>query len=140
MLQFIRHVLSFLLLSPLFQYISCCSLSETCGNESLYFVKFQYISCCSLSSFLLNRLSTLDSFNTSHVVVYQVSCLTDYPHWIVSIHLMLQFIFISICYFSLHDSFNTSHVVVYQSTACGITAPTVFQYISCCSLSIYSTV
>ena len=223
MLQFIRHVLSFLLLSPLFQYISCCSLSETCGNESLYFVKFQYISCCSLSSFLLNRLSTLDSFNTSHVVVYlyqhllllparqfqYISCcslsingLWNNSTHCVSIHLMLQFIHIQhrlkalfllvsihlmlqfiqrsrhllsarilsfntshvVVYLTcllklslskprfntshvvvypemiLHlehidISFNTSHVVVYLETYSSNLVESMFQYISCCSLS-----
>ena len=78
-------------LSGVFQYISCYSLSVKQGNTNtekysfntshvtLYLVrivgrlwksKFQYISCYSLSSTWDMRSTTSKSFNTSHVTLY----------------------------------------------------------------------
>ena len=90
-----------------FQYISCCSLSQ---KEQL----FQYISCCSLS--ICNRRENKVA--------------------IVSIHLMLQFIPNPPLPHPKSKGFNTSHVVVYLVLVCGLNLMSVFQYISCCSLSL----
>ena len=141
-----------------FQYISCCSLSKRekrlftlllSFNTShvvvyhrtyripCYPTQFQYISCCSLSKKRMEvqlRLYSVsihlmlqfipvpvylhpfcqNRFNTSHVVVYR--CLKS-P--------------------ALHSrrSFNTSHVVVYPFPPAHKCVFSLFQYISCCSLS-----
>ena len=54
----------------MFQYISCCSLSEKERDIQIKSDMFQYISCCSLSRRLLQLPLYYDCFNTSHVVVY----------------------------------------------------------------------
>ena len=63
---------------------------------------FQYISCCYLSSIEFKIGDCVCSFNTSHVVIYQIlsisSCLTN----LISIHLMLLFILLSIVSQSNH--------------------------------------
>ena len=119
-----------------FQYISCCSLSYRCQRYWKDLLAFQYISCCSLSHFKSIIANIFISFNTSHVVVYHyenggfdlyngfqyISCCslslsiikTPLLTLQVSIHLMLQFIFI--------PDYNTLFIYA-------------FQYISCCSLS-----
>ena len=77
---------------------------------------FQYISCCSLSGCSLNHSALLNCFNTSHVVVYPVK---HHP-------LML-----------VEPRFNTSHVVVYHIPGASKRhGNPMFQYISCCSLSM----
>ena len=119
---------------------------------------FQYISCCYLSPLALVLLSSLNCFNTSHVVIYQFS-LTTFRSWKkVSIHLMLLFIrtvIFSFC--QLLPRFNTSHVVIYQERRTAFVNRLhvsihlmllfiekqkifadeylMFQYISCCYLS-----
>ena len=124
----------------MFQYISCCSLSIIpnttdsgyyCFNTSHVVVYravstavqaenlFQYISCCSLSVTSKEVLSINCSFNTSHVVVYHI----------LLVNARMK-----------RYSFNTSHVVVYQSTEGAVIPQAVFQYISCCSLSIQEKV
>ena len=145
-----------------FQYISCCSLSfyssinKKSGEQvsihlMLQFIQhsdaqrnsklsFQYISCCSLSNYRMLVQKKNFSFNTSHVVVYRrksrkrrktaisfnTSHVVVYPQKNFLPH---QFYY----------RFNTSHVVVYLdslSRRCGIS---MFQYISCCSLSVLHT-
>ena len=55
----------------------------------------------------------------------------------VSIHLMLQFICVWMhCWTVRIWSFNTSHVVVYLYHVWVAEEPQLFQYISCCSLSV----
>ena len=143
-------------------------------------IVFQYISCCSLSNSESSSVHNIQNFNTSHVVVYRtgnrkedcgfsfqyisccsLSCLStsDRSNCItISIHLMLQFIksytflflaerifqYISCCSLSLYmletaitqDNFNTSHVVVYRIFGTLRRRTRQFQYISCCSLSL----
>ena len=98
----------------LFQYISCCSLSNPTEFYYKYefrfntshvvvypksdktieeFRRFQYISCCSLSTIASGSDLLAICFNTSHVVVYQKT---------------------QLFFFKYFTSFNTSHVVVYQ--------------------------
>ena len=140
-----------------FQYISCCSLSIGKAVPSDRVVSFQYISCCSLS--------TCQVYTQSKWLEFQyISCCslssTSSPHTsfaFISIHLMLQFIWLSICPKDLIPHFNTSHVVVYlfNQFPCSFhnvisihlmlqfilalavleAQKTIFQYISCCSLS-----
>ena len=76
---------------------------------------FQYISCCSLSIIPNTTDSGYYCFNTSHVVVYRAAAGAAGGA--------------AFC-------FNTSHVVVYLSTVSGKGALRLFQYISCCSLSL----
>ena len=145
--------------SNLFQYISCCSLSmeEVIGN--MLSGEFQYISCCSLSQVRNLIFFIRLSFNTSHVVVYPeknaglgigcskfqyISCCSLSLHvarniywFMVSIHLMLQFIPVLLFdNLSMITCFNTSHVVVYLPPESKLLLNNLFQYISCCSLSI----
>ena len=97
-----------------FQYISCCCLSDFSYWHALLCLVFQYISCCCLSLPKFFKLRVIFSFNTSHVVVYRRKKSGETYPCKVSIHLMLLFI--------------------YEASAMG-TTKTVFQYISCCCLS-----
>ena len=81
--------------------------------------EFQYISCCSLSVYRNMVSENREGFNTSHVVVYHI----------LLVNARMK-----------RYSFNTSHVVVYQSTEGAVIPQAVFQYISCCSLSIQEKV
>ena len=97
---------------------------------------FQYISCCSLSNQqMLNCLHPL-RFNTSHVVVYLSR--NSFCGFLikVSIHLMLQFIS-SIAFFNSSKRLVSIHLMLQFITS---QLPShyrlrQFQYISCCSLS-----
>ena len=100
-----------------FQYISCCSLSVGSKVEEIFLPAFQYISCCSLSCRKCPLTDQHSSFNTSHVVVYPGRSSFRQVSTRVSIHLMLQFI----------KNCAALHNRTFK-----------FQYISCCSLSIYS--
>ena len=76
---------------------------------------FQYISCCYLSLRALALLSSLNCFNTSHVVIYHLyvgGCITLPP----------PFQYISCCYLSNQQPLKNNQ----QNQ---------FQYISCCYLS-----
>ena len=102
--------------SQSFQYISCCSLSWTDFTFNPIPVRFQYISCCSLSKQRNASVHLHLCFNTSHVVVYLNEMLKmkkQYP------------------------CFNTSHVVVYHTSYSKCHVSYTFQYISCCSLSMW---
>ena len=92
MLQFINRCSVGLPVVLSFQYISCCSLSCTQLPDGMEIVLFQYISCCSLSSLSRSPQSNIK----------------------VSIHLMLQFIIITVRLIAVKSGFNTSHVVVYR--------------------------
>ena len=157
MLKFIRKTETCWMGGSLFQYISCWSLSPTTrvllltylisihlmlkfirknGNEKpkwtlisihlmLKFIHcvvsmiglptlFQYISCWSLSSQPESARISITYFNTSHVEVYLLP----------SLYLKIRF-----------SDFNTSHVEVYLFIIVKIVPTSVFQYISCWSLS-----
>ena len=75
---------------------------------------FQYISCYSLSKMVLVLLNLKLRFNTSHVTLYRPLC-TQFTR--------------------LHECFNTSHVTLYPGTYQPGMERTLFQYISCYSLS-----
>ena len=76
---------------------------------------FQYISCYSLSAWKAKGLALHTSFNTSHITLYQTSGTGTDRRKQVSIHLMLLFI---------------------DGTLIGHHTITLFQYISCYSLSV----
>ena len=146
--------------NTVFQYISCCSLSMKTlllGFPSsvvsihlmLQFINiivigfnsillFQYISCCSLSQFADEAAKESRCFNTSHVVVYLpgVGQQRFYhkgfntSHVVVYLLSLLKKRIRFLC-------FNTSHVVVYPPAFTISIALSMFQYISCCSLSVY---
>ena len=137
MLKFIPGIPTDAVLLPLFQYISCWSLSEASGYETLVYAKFQYISCWSLSMIFITQETMISNFNTSHVEVYLPASFfvrRNFSHFntshvevyrrkfsctifaiIISIHLMLKFI-------------------RYRNTS--IHTQKWFQYISCWSLSV----
>ena len=168
---------------PPFQYISCCSLSIKAAVPPFPFGSFNTSHVVVYQSSPHNSYTVHKSFNTSHVVVYRpgrgklktfrsqfqyISCcsLSDkqpvpavFP-FLVSIHLMLQFIHYQLTFIQQLSSFNTSHVVVYldiQPAVKLIANVSIhlmlqfigkkfnimlgldkFQYISCCSLSSYN--
>ena len=114
MLQFISLCLQSHNYYPLFQYISCCSLSMMDKQIVCEIEKFQYISCCSLSMLFLSDMKYSIKFQ-------YISC--------CSLSIRLQ-------NFQIHSySFNTSHVVVYPYLPFNKIPLEMFQYISCCSLS-----
>ena len=99
----------------MFQYISCCYLSNTYRKAILVSVEFQYISCCYLS--LFTSWQSIPAFS----LFQYISCcyLSRLP---------------PIGMFSL-NCFNTSHVVIYPSLEKKQVESEKFQYISCCYLS-----
>ena len=98
----------------MFQYISCCYLSDCYLSHFVSFTAFQYISCCYLS-YLLHCSSYLQvRFNTSHVVIYHIDSLDAFEY--------TMFQYISCCYLSRSNSSLRSSKIL-------------FQYISCCYLS-----
>ena len=116
MLQFILPVCVTRNPALKFQYISCCSLSIQAGGCPVAADLFQYISCCSLSPPSYVSGSHQQGFNTSHVVVYRrLPAKSGTGNF----------------------SFNTSHVVVYLFPGCINICLFPFQYISCCSLSLF---
>ena len=134
-LLFIRFGKVPVIVTQMFQYISCYSLSGSIGELSVVNRLFQYISCYSLS------IKTMVSVGIRKV----------------SIHLMLLFIgllqsnsephspFQYISCYSLSVTgntygakdvrFNTSHVTLYLGVLRIISGWNEFQYISCYSLS-----
>ena len=119
-----------------FQYISCCYLFVCSGR---YF----WCECVSIHLMLLFILFAgafkahhRFGFNTSHVVIYRL-CLCRSEHCRhVSIHLMLLFIPVCPCAISRRKCFNTSHVVIYRLQTFLASFLSLFQYISCCYLSL----
>ena len=101
-----------------FQYISCYSLSKISRPWSAVQIPFQYISCYSLSNY--DKLSDAWDycFNTSHVTLYQ------------SFRQKIKCFLVS---------FNTSHVTLYLIVNCYRLPSIMFQYISCYSLSVWSS-
>ena len=99
---------------------------------------FQYISCCSLSQRRKLQPPSNGRFNTSHVVVYllflQYCCniLSCFNTSHVVVYLKM-----SPMYGETPFSFNTSHVVVYLAPPLITVLVPLFQYISCCSLSLW---
>ena len=76
----------------LFQYISCCSLSILGKLQPLGFMSFN-TSHVVVYPLKKGSVCWWWSFNTSHVVVYLAVCCSCLYIMIVSIHLMLQFIY-----------------------------------------------
>ena len=130
------------------------------GNDSLINAldgKFQYISCYSLSETSVRQSSMRLSFNTSHVTLYlflevnmeikgmfqYISCYSlsgmqmqlSLVTRIVSIHLMLLFIWFNRISIYWLMCFNTSHVTLYLFEISSFDLSSTFQYISCYSLS-----
>ena len=104
-------------LAQTFQYISCYSLSGSCSKYITESIRFQYISCYSLS---WGRRQPTEQ--------------TD-----VSIHLMLLFIEDELSKIADSGRFNTSHVTLYRYIRGIIIVILWFQYISCYSLSVWSS-
>ena len=98
--------------------------------------EFQYTSCYSLSSSASCFSFLLPGFNTSHVTLYRCKGPRKCPGSLVSIHLMLLFIYSRWSLMRTKWRFNTSHVTLYL-TAHEPDYPILkFQYISCYSLSL----
>ena len=120
----------------MFQYISCCSLSEECAYKCIpLFSRFNtsHVVVYLMYKSLVREYK--ESFNTSHVVVYRETNAEIFGE--------LEFQYISCCSLSscrpFFDQsrlcFNTSHVVVYPIYPIQASVTDTFQYISCCSLS-----
>ena len=122
-------------LEYLFQYISCYCLSAIEDDATDAESTFQYISCYCLSLGAQHQNGNLTDFNTSHVTVYRSIIITGIICDIISIHLMLLFIFYLSVYAIQYCYFNTSHVTVYRSTDLMQKIQKGFQYISCYCLS-----
>ena len=122
--------------TTLFQYISCYSLSYLHSRQNAFFVSFQYISCYSLSQ--QTTIRTMQASVSIHLMLLFISRQYQEAQYLldVSIHLMLLFIQFLASYDELEISFNTSHVTLYLERASDfVDTMTLFQYISCYSLS-----
>ena len=95
MLLFIRYGRCRDGIRPSFQYISCYSLSAHPWCLENVNWAFQYISCYSLSEVVLATPPFKLSFNTSHVTLYRFMFFQRLCDILVSIHLMLLFIMLS---------------------------------------------
>ena len=96
---------------------------------------FQYISCYCLSSFPLFIVLLYCYFNTSHVTVYLSLPILRHLLSLISIHLMLLFIWNRMEDHKRLQNFNTSHVTVYHVFEIFSINLHIFQYISCYCLS-----
>ena len=135
MLLFIISMFPVFLRFVRFQYISCYSLSYGGMPEQISKNGFQYISCYSLSFLPIVTRKDHVRFNTSHVTLYHNrNGFSDKPDY-VSIHLMLLFIKEDLTDKQCSKRFNTSHVTLYQRKKIYIDTESLFQYISCYSLS-----
>ena len=102
-----------------FQYISCYCLScEHLWKKFLFF----------LISIHLMLLFIKNIYNSCN----QCSC--------ISIHLMLLFISNVLLYQTKYTDFNTSHVTVYRAINVLLYFTTLFQYISCYCLSLWTSI
>ena len=100
-LLFIRFGKVPVIVTQMFQYISCYSLSGSIGELSVVNRLFQYISCYSLSGFCNQIANRIHRFNTSHVTLYLLLLVSLAPYQI---------------------RFNTSHVTLYQASQNALTA------------------
>ena len=143
-----------------FQYISCYSLSPFFEGRKTRLGLFQYISCYSLSISDRTPNRPLMRFNTSHVILYPGLHLSELmkstsfntSHVILYPNFKLTHCFPPYSFNTSHvilypattgkdrhrsDSFNTSHVILYRVLDnCELKHSSMFQYISCYSLSI----
>ena len=109
---------------------------EVSGVGSAVVEAFQYISCYSLSNCKEYRLYKQKGFNTSHVTLYRKPGTAKLPaessfntsHVTLYLNLRMMLVQIMLC-------FNTSHVTLYQVENFTLKSRTMFQYISCYSLS-----
>ena len=144
-----------------FQYISCYSLSGQLLERAVKEDAFQYISCYSLSFsgrvvrssqnrvsihlmlFFIRLLSSPDlekmRFNTSHVILYREKAFgfRQSRRFNTSHVILYQRSGNACCTDGIR--FNTSHVILYRtSSKSGFHLLSMFQYISCYSLSAIS--
>ena len=132
------------------------------NRQNVSFSWFQYITCYSLSLLHWKLKFRIYSFNTSHVTLYQhgssfhltlhsfqyITCYSlsgkdtrNGKKECVSIHHMLLFIREEAEKEVKKYRFNTSHVTLYQgSVAYELSKLSVFQYITCYSLSLYRNI
>ena len=135
------HVTLYLMpLSFQIKYLKCFNTSHVtlyqCGYVLATTVHgFQYISCYSLSKERKTRLTIPVSFNTSHVTLYPGGIQRSDYGLIVSIHLMLLFIFVKCASDAVMRTFQ--YISCYSLSTCWkpCISEVKFQYISCYSLS-----
>ncbi len=98
----------------LFQYISCCYLSppEHCPVADRYCFNTSHVVIYLQCSVLLNH-SHVVSIHLMLLFIWKFRCYT-FPNYSVSIHLMLLFITLSDVTSTSAFCFNTSHVVIYR--------------------------
>ena len=84
--------------------------------KSEYKEMFQYISCCYLSDAVKVQQIVTECFNTSHVVIYQVMLMRKRKNFMSfnTSHVVIYHIG-ALDYTGGKYSFNTSHVVIYQA-------------------------
>ena len=109
-----RLCLCFLLRFNLFQYISCCYLSNDSKSAKPVSFPFQYISCCYLSEGGGWYVRKREKFQyISCCYLSKCFFVVFLLYYLVSIHLMLLFINLKQFMQLALLSFNTSHVVIY---------------------------
>ena len=131
-----RYIRGIIIVILWFQYISCYSLSIPEDVQDKIKKLFQYISCYSLSQ--QTTIRTMQASVSIHLMLLFISRQYQEAQYLldVSIHLMLLFIQFLASYDELEISFNTSHVTLYLERASDfVDTMTLFQYISCYSLS-----
>ena len=109
-----RLCLCFLLRFNLFQYISCCYLSNDSKSAKPVSFPFQYISCCYLSEGGGWYVRKREKFQyISCCYLSKCFFVVFLLYYLVSIHLMLLFINLKQFMQLALLSFTTSHVVFY---------------------------
>ena len=119
MLLFIRYLELILLHLPNFN-TSHVTVYLNHRVHHNHYLRFQYISCYCLSALLLAISWYPTDFNTSHVTVYLFCFEGKSNQTVISIHLMLLFIFVILYNLSSYLNFNTSHVTVYRRWWCSV--------------------
>ena len=136
MLLFIFATLSDSAVMPMFQYISCYSLSEVFKDQTAYNTGFNTSHVTLYQAFILCASLAGYCFNTSHVTLYlyfsQKSKQKSFMFQYISCYSLSGIIPIIPC---TNPGFNTSHVTLYPKDRFGLVNVITFQYISCYSLS-----
>ena len=96
-----------------FKYISCSNLSIQLHTIAAHFDGFKYISCSNLSTIPTITLINFINSNTSHVPIYPNGNGVKSTSSRIQIHLMFQFIRLSLVQIDWKFNSNTSHVPIY---------------------------
>ena len=123
-----------------FQYISCYCLSARRGFNGLYIENFNTSHVTVYLCLGSDRKRNIRYFNTSHVTVYQRFGRPFRSRYLISIHLMLLFIFFSAFTAKFKNAISIHLMLLFIATVSNASLiPCWFQYISCYCLSITIT-